>query len=50
MKKIAILASGNGSNAENLANAYRDNEAVTVCVIASNKQGCLLYTSDAADD
>lgn len=37
MKKIAILASGSGSNAENIYNYFKDNKHIKVCLIISNK-------------
>ncbi|MDN3668813.1 phosphoribosylglycinamide formyltransferase [Echinicola jeungdonensis] len=37
MKKIAILASGNGSNAEEIINYFKHNPKVEVACIASNK-------------
>lgn len=38
MKKLAILASGSGSNAENIANYFKSNTDISVEVIISNKQ------------
>lgn len=38
MKKIAILASGSGSNAENIYNYFKNNKQVEVALIVSNKQ------------
>lgn len=35
--KIAIFASGNGSNAENIANYFNGNQDVEICRIYSNK-------------
>lgn len=37
MKKIAIFASGSGSNAENIAEYFRDNEFLNIECIYSNK-------------
>ena len=39
-KKLVILASGNGSNAENIVDFYAENEAVEVLSIATNNEGC----------
>lgn len=36
---IAILASGNGSNAENIINSFRDSSTVNVSLIATNVRG-----------
>ena len=36
MKKIAIFASGSGSNAENIANYFKDNENVEISLILAN--------------
>ena len=38
MKKIAIFASGNGSNAENICNYFNDSTSVEVVLIATNKK------------
>jgi phosphoribosylglycinamide formyltransferase-1 len=38
MVRIAIFASGSGSNAENIANYFRGNEAIDVSLILSNKK------------
>ena len=38
MKKIAIFASGNGSNAENIYNYFNDSTRVEVVLIATNKK------------
>lgn len=38
MKKIAIFASGNGSNAENICNYFNDSTSVEVALIATNKK------------
>lgn len=42
MKKIAILASGSGSNAENIANYFRDSKEVGVSCILTNKPDALV--------
>lgn len=36
MKKIAILASGSGTNAENIAKYFQNSDQAQVCLIASN--------------
>jgi len=38
MHKIAIFASGNGSNAENIINYFKENKNVNVSLIVSNKK------------
>lgn len=38
MKKIAIFASGNGSNAENIANYLSGNPTIEIALILSNKK------------
>ncbi|MRT94167.1 phosphoribosylglycinamide formyltransferase [Ancylomarina sp. 16SWW S1-10-2] len=38
MKKIAILASGSGSNAENIVNYFESNSDVEISIILSNKK------------
>lgn len=38
MKKIAIFASGSGSNAENIAGYFKDNENLNIECIYSNKE------------
>lgn len=38
MKKIAIFASGSGSNAENIANYFRGNDELEISLILSNKK------------
>ncbi len=38
MKKIAIFASGSGSNAENIYNYFKNNKQVEVALIVSNRQ------------
>lgn len=37
MKRIAIFASGSGSNAENIYNYFKDNENIEVSLILTNK-------------
>ena len=36
MKRIAIFASGSGSNAENIANYFKNNENVEISLIVAN--------------
>ncbi|MDC0189343.1 phosphoribosylglycinamide formyltransferase [Flavobacteriales bacterium] len=36
MKKICILASGDGSNAENIIRYFKDNESIQIAIVASN--------------
>ncbi|MBE0423933.1 MAG: phosphoribosylglycinamide formyltransferase [Lutibacter sp.] len=38
MKRIAILASGSGTNAENLINYFKNNEEISVVLVLSNKK------------
>lgn len=38
MTRIAIFASGSGSNAENIANYFKDSNTIDVSLIVSNKQ------------
>jgi len=38
MTKIAILASGSGSNAENIYNYFKDNKQIEIALIISNRQ------------
>lgn len=38
MKKIAIFASGNGTNAENICNYFINNKSVDVVLLATNKK------------
>lgn len=38
MNRIAIFASGSGSNAENIIQYFADNKEVEVCLILSNKE------------
>ncbi len=42
MKKIAIFASGSGTNAENLANFFRLEEGVEVALIGTNKKNAFV--------
>jgi phosphoribosylglycinamide formyltransferase-1 len=37
--RVAILASGSGTNAENIVNYFKDNNNVEIAMIASNKPG-----------
>jgi len=38
MKRIAIFASGSGSNAENIANYFKSNPEIEISIILSNKK------------
>ena len=38
MKKIAVFASGNGTNAENICNYFINNKNVDVVLLATNKK------------
>ena len=38
MKKIAIFASGNGTNAENICNYFINNKNIGVVLLATNNQ------------
>ncbi len=38
MKRIAILASGSGTNAENLINYFKNSESISVALVLSNKK------------
>ena len=38
MKKIAVFASGNGTNAENICNYFINNKNVGVVLLATNKK------------
>lgn len=42
-KRIAILASGSGSNAENIIHYFNDNEELTFPIIISNKQDAYVH-------
>ena len=42
MRKIAIFASGSGSNAENIIRHFRGNEKVEVVLVLSNKPNALV--------
>ncbi|MBC36168.1 MAG: phosphoribosylglycinamide formyltransferase [Bacteroidetes bacterium] len=44
MKKIAILASGNGSNAENIAHYLNDFPEIEISIILSNKRNAYVHT------
>lgn len=43
MIKIAIFASGSGSNAENIANYFENNPNVEISLIVSNKQDAFVH-------
>lgn len=47
MKRIVILASGNGTNAENIVKHFKGNGDVTVCRIMSNKKDAYVLTRAA---
>ncbi len=38
MKRLAVFASGSGTNAENIANFFRDDENIEISLILSNKK------------
>ncbi len=42
MKRIAILASGSGSNAENITNYFKSNSEIEISIILSNKKDALV--------
>ena len=42
MKKIAIFASGNGSNAENICTYFNNNKSVCVVLLATNKKNAFV--------
>ena len=42
MKKIAIFASGNGSNAENICNYFRESKIVEVVLLATNNRNAFV--------
>jgi len=44
MIKIAVFASGNGSNAENIIRYFKDNEEIRVALILSNKANAYVHT------
>lgn len=44
MIKIAVFASGNGSNAENIIRYFKDNEEIRVALIISNKANAYAHT------
>lgn len=44
MTNIAILASGSGSNAENIYNYFKDSKHIKVALIISNKQDAYVLT------
>lgn len=43
MIKLAVFASGSGSNAENIANYFRENDGVDVALIVSNKMDAFVH-------
>lgn len=43
MKRIAIFASGSGSNAENIAKYFEEDTDVEVCLIVSNKADAYVF-------
>ena len=43
MKRIAIFASGSGSNAENIADYFKENENISVALIVSNKADAYVH-------
>lgn len=43
MKKIAVLASGSGSNAEKIAEYFKENEDIEVVLIISNKADAYVH-------
>jgi len=43
MKNIAIFASGSGSNAENIANYFRDSQKVSISLIICNKPDAFVF-------
>jgi len=43
MKRIAIFASGSGSNAENIAQYFRLNDQVEISIIVSNKTNAFVH-------
>ena len=47
-KKIRVLVIGCGNMGASHATAYHNHEGFEICGLVS--RGCLLYTSDAADD
>ena len=42
MKRIAIFASGNGTNAENICNYFKNSTRVQVVILCTNKQDALV--------
>ena len=43
MKRVAIFASGSGSNAENIIKYFKDDNTVNVSVIVSNKENAFVH-------
>jgi len=43
MKRIAIFASGSGSNAENIISYFSENKGITIPVILSNRQDAYVH-------
>jgi phosphoribosylglycinamide formyltransferase-1 len=43
MVNVAIFASGNGSNAENIANYFSDNNNISITLIVSNKSDAYVH-------
>ena len=43
MTQIALFSSGNGTNAENIANYFDKNSQIKVAVIISNKQNAYVH-------
>lgn len=48
MIKIAIFASGNGSNAENIINYFSGNSQVEIALVVSNKKDAYVHTRAAS--
>lgn len=44
MINIAVFASGNGSNAENIIRYFKDNEEMRVALVLSNNQNAYVHT------
>ena len=43
IKRIAIFASGSGSNAENIVNYFRNDEEITISLFVSNKKNAFVH-------
>lgn len=43
MRNIAIFASGSGTNAENIANYFKDSSSVKIALIVSNKKDAFVH-------